>query len=193
MVDFLSSDYWNKRYKEKQTGWDLGFVSPPIQHYADQLTNKELQILIPGCGSGYEGEYLFLKGFRNVYLLDFSANPLVEFKNRVPQFPVKQLHKGDFFEHQGNYDLIIEQTLFCAIDPQLRRKYVEKAASLLRTGGKLTGVLFNRDFEGGPPFGGSIEEYMTYFRDYFSSVYIQPCYNSIGPRKGTEVFIKMIK
>lgn len=193
MSDFLSSEYWSKRYQQGQTGWDLGMPSPPIQQYVDQLTDKDLRILIPGCGSGYEGEYLFKKGFKNVHLLDFSADPLVAFKNRVPDFPEKQLHVGDFFEHQGHYDLIIEQTLFCAIDPSLRNAYAEKAASLLKPGGKLVGVMFNRDFEGGPPFGGSREEYMNCFRDHFSSLSIEPCYNSITPRAGTEVFIKLIK
>jgi SAM-dependent methyltransferase len=159
----------------------------------DQLTNKDLRILIPGCGSGYEGEYLFKNGFKHVHLLDFSPQPLVAFKNRVPEFPEKQLHVGDFFEHHGSYDLVIEQTLFCAIDPKLRRAYAEKAASLLKKGGKLVGVMFNREFEGGPPFGGSAEEYLTYFRDHFSTVSMEPCYNSIAPRAGSEVFVKMTK
>lgn len=193
MSEFLSADYWSERYKDGQIGWDLGMPSPPIEHYAEQLTNKKLTILIPGCGSGYEGEYLFRKGFTHVHLLDFSPEPLVAFKNRVPEFPEIQLHVGDFFEHHGLYDLIIEQTLFCAIDPTLRRAYAEKAASLLKPGGKLVGVLFNRDFEGGPPFGGSVEEYLTYFEDHFSTVSIEPCYNSIAPRSASEVFIKMIK
>lgn len=193
MSEFLSPEFWSDRYKNDQTGWDLGQVSPPIQHYVDQLNNKDMKILIPGCGSGYEGEYLFRHGFKNVHLLDFAAAPLVAFKTRLPEFPETQLHVGDFFKHQGEYDLIIEQTLFCAIDPSLRRAYAEKAASLLRPGGKLVGVMFNREFEGGPPFGGSREEYITYFQPYFTTLNMDPCYNSITPRAGSEVFVNLVK
>jgi thiopurine S-methyltransferase len=51
--------------------------------------------------------------------------------------------------------------------------------------------LFNRDFEGGPPFGGSMIEYQQIFQDVFTSVVIEPCYNSVKPREGSEVFIIM--
>ena len=166
MNDFLSPEFWSKRYQENQTGWDLKQVSPPIKEYVDQLTDKEIQLLIPGCGLGYEGEYLFKKGFTNVHLLDFSEEPILDFQQRNPIFPANQLHTGDFFAHEGSYDLILEQTLFCAIDPMLRAKYAQHASSLLKPGGKLVGVLFNRDFEGGPPFGGNTAEYFNYFKKY---------------------------
>ena len=61
----LNPDYWTQRYQENQTGWDLGQVSPPLQAYFDQLENKNLRILIPGCGRGYEGIYLLEKGFQH--------------------------------------------------------------------------------------------------------------------------------
>ena len=68
----LSKEFWSKRYTEDKTGWDLGTISEPLKKYFDQLTNKELKILIPGCGNGHEAEYLFKKGFNNVHLLDFA-------------------------------------------------------------------------------------------------------------------------
>lgn len=193
MTDFLSAGYWSNRYTDKKTGWDIGMASTPIKEYIDQLENKDLKILIPGCGFGYEGEYLFKNGFSNVNLLDFSLEPLISFKDRNPDFPESQLHIGDFFEHQGNYDLILEQTLFCAIDPALRMKYAEHISELLKPGGKLVGLLFNREFEGGPPFGGNKEEYEIYFNPFFTSVKMDDCYNSIESRKGNELFIRMTK
>lgn len=193
MNDFLSSNFWSQRYKDEQTGWDLGKVSPPIKEYVDQLRDKELKILIPGCGCGYEGEYLFRLGFKHVHLLDFSPEPLDLFKNRNPDFTEDHLHIGDFFEHEGSYDLILEQTLFCAIDPKLRMKYAEQTAKLLKPGGKLVGLFFNREFESSPPFGGNSEEYKTYFQTYFREISMEECYNSVEPRRGTELFVKMLK
>lgn len=147
MAQFLSEEYWESRYKDQQTGWDIGEVSKPIKEYIDQLDNKELRILIPGCGNGYEGEYLFYKGFHNVTLLDFADLPLKNFKVRNPDFPDDHLIVGDFFKHEGEYDLILEQTLFCAIDPSKRGDYVRKAFELLADNGRISGVLFNTHFE----------------------------------------------
>jgi thiopurine S-methyltransferase len=116
---------------------------------------------------------------------------LDDFQKRNPNFPKEHLHQKDFFKHEGEYDLIIEQTLFCAIDPSLRSTYAQKVAELLKEGGKLVGLFFNREFEGGPPFGGSKEEYLWYFSSLFSTVQMEECYNSTGPREGNELFIKI--
>lgn len=187
----LDENFWNQRYLDGITGWDLGEVSPPIKAFFDQYPNKEAKILIPGCGNGHEAEYLYSIGFKNVHVLDLADEPLKNLKKRVPDFPEQHLHKGDFFEQKGKYDLIVEQTLFCAVDPSLRRKYAEKVKELLKEDGQLVGVLFNKDFEGGPPFGGSAEEYHTYFDPLFKNVNIDPCYNSVAPRAGSEVFIRI--
>ena len=159
----------------------------------DQLEDKSIRILIPGCGHGHEAEYLHVNGFTNVHILDLSAEPHNAFQKRVAGFPVENIHKGDFFEHDGTYDLILEQTMFCAIDPSLRTKYAETVNRLLAPGAKLVGLLFDFPLESGPPFGGDKMEYMTYFEPYFSTLHIEPCYNSIAPRKGNELFIKLAK
>jgi hypothetical protein len=89
--------------------------------------------------------------------------------------------------------LIIEQTLYCAINPLLRNDYARKSAELLDVGGKLVGVLFNRTFESGPPFGGSKEEYLICFTPYFKSCSMEICHNSAAPRSDNELFIRLIK
>lgn len=193
MTDFLSPEFWNNRYHEGEIGWDLGAISPPIHAYVEQLTNTNLRILIPGCGNAWEAEYLYRKGFKHVHLLDFAQAPLDNFKERNPDFPTSQMHCGDYFAHEGEYDLIIEQTLYCAIDPILRDDYARKSAELLETDGKLVGVLFNRTFEAGPPFGGSKEEYLNCFTPYFKSCSMEICHNSATPRSGNELFIRLIK
>jgi thiopurine S-methyltransferase len=186
-------DYWSNRYRSNEIQWDCGDITFPIRHYVDQLKDKNIKILIPGCGNAYEAEYLWKIGFHNVYLLDFATEPLNNFSKRNPDFPSANLIKADYFQHTGSYDLIIEQTMFCAISPIMREDYAVKSASLLAENGKLVGVLFNRKFEGGPPFGGNQKEYVQLFSRYFREILIEPCYNSIKPRMGSEVFIKLIK
>jgi SAM-dependent methyltransferase len=189
-MEKLDRDYWTNRYKNNTAKWDLGKPSTPIAEYIDQLTNKELKILIPGCGNSYEAEYLFEKGFTNVFLIDLSPEPLEQFKLRNPKFPQNQLIEGDFFDHHGSYDLILEQTFFCAINPSLRNKYTEKMSQLLKSGGKLVGLLFNCDFEKeGPPFGGDRTEYLPLFEPYFRIKTFDIALNSIPQRSNRELFI----
>lgn len=186
----LNKDVWNERYLNADIGWDIGCVSTPLKEYFDQLENKELKILIPGCGNAYEAEYLFQQGFKSVFLIDWAQQALDDFHNRIPEFPKEQLICADFFEHDSQYDLIIEQTFFCAINPKLRENYVLKVKSLLKEKGKFVGLLFNdKLYSNRPPFGGSRNEYKSLFEKHFKNMYLEKAYNSIAPRKGRELFI----
>ena len=126
-------------------------------------------------------------------MLDYAQAAMVAFGKRNPSFPKENILIEDFFEHVGVYDMIIEQTLFCAIDPLLRQAYAEKVAELLDLGGKLVGLMFNREFETGPPFGGDVKEYIRYFDPYFNPISMSECYNSIPERQGNEVFVNLTK
>mgnify|MGYP003981516661 FL=1 len=186
----LSKDIWNERYHNKDIGWDIGHISTPLKEYFDQLENKSLKILIPGCGNAYEAEYLIQLGFKKVFLIDWAQKTLDEFQKRNPEFPTNNLICGDFFEHKGAYDLIIEQTFFCAINPNLREGYAIQMKSLMIEGGKLVGLLFNdKLYSNRPPFGGKKSEYLDLFFKHFQQVSMEKAYNSIPPRKGRELFI----
>ena len=189
----LDSEYWNTRYKTDDFGWDAGEITAPLKSYFDQLTDKSIKILIPGAGNSYEAEYLFNIGFKSVHVLDFAHEPLRNIKERCKDFPTSQLIQDDFFIHKGQYDLIIEQTFFCAIQTDLRSAYAKHMFELLKPKGKLAGVLFNTDFEDGPPFGGNKSEYLNYFFPYFNFRTFENCYNSIKPREGRELFIHFVK
>lgn len=190
----LDNKYWDGKYINNETGWDISYASPPLTEYIEQLKNKNLKILIPGCGNAYEGSFLLENGFKNTFLIDVSETALKNFKTKYPNFPDNQIICGDFFEHHEKYDLIIEQTFFCAIDPNKRRNYAQHISSLLNPKGKVVGVLFciplNSDH---PPFGGDINEYKALFKPYFNKASIEPCYNSIKPRDNNEAFIILEK
>jgi thiopurine S-methyltransferase len=97
---------------------------------------------------------------------------------------------ADFFEHEGQYDLILEHTFFCALDPAYRQRYVSQMAALLKPGGKLVGLLFDFPLtEKGPPFGGSDDEYLALFREYLLPLrHLARCQNSVPDRAGKELF-----
>jgi len=190
----LDNEFWTERYATGDTRWDLGAPSTPLKTYIDQLTDKELRILIPGGGRAYEAEYLYRHGFRNVFALDLSDAPLKDLLARCPGFPKAHLIHGDFFTQEGHYDRILEQTFFCALDPALRSRYVKQMHALLAPGAKLTGVLFDDVLNSDqPPFGGNAEEYRALFSTAFTDLSITPCYNSIAPRAGREVWLRAVK
>ena len=186
-----TAEYWNERYLNRQTAWDIGHVSTPMKDYIDQLTDTSQSILIPGCGNAYELEYLLHKGFKNITVIDIAPVLTNFLADKLSKWNGRELTilTGDFFDMNGQFNLVLEQAFFCALDYSRRIDYCRKMHSLLNRSGKIAGVLFNREFESGPPFGGSKEEYEKLFIPYFSIQKMEPCYNSIGPRRGTELFI----
>lgn len=186
----LNKTYWQQRYLEGRTGWDLGVASPPLAAYIDQLGRTDLKILVPGAGRGYEAEYLYRKGFTDFTVLDIAPFPLKQLAGRMPEFPAERLVEGDFFEYDGGpFDLILEHTFFCALPPEARPRYAEKMAELLGPGGVLAGLLFDFPLTpDGPPFGGSPEEYKALFAPAFNIRVLERARNSIPPRAGRELF-----
>lgn len=181
--------YWSKQYQQGKTGWNIGYASPPLKAYFDQIEDKKKRILVPGAGFGWEAAYLHQSGFKHVTALDFSSEAKAVFFQQHPSFPQLNFFEEDFFLHQGAYDLIVEHTFFSGLDVKMRQQYVEKAADLLAPKGKIVGLLFNHLFHfQGPPFGGTADEYQHLFSRFFSVYCMETAVNSIKPRAGRELF-----
>lgn len=188
MTKKMNKEYWEERYKSNEIGWDVGEITTLLKEYIDQIENKSLKILIPGAGNGHEFDYLIEKGFTNITVIDIAEQPLETLKKRNPKY-IKNFIQGDFFDFDKTFDLIIEQTFFCALNPEMRTKYVTQMHSLLEKNGKIAGVLFDFPLtEVGPPFGGSKEEYKNLFSKKFNLKTLERAYNSIKPRKDRELF-----
>lgn len=186
--------FWDDRWAAGSTGWDLGNVSPELIKFFNSLPNKNASILIPGCGNAYEAEYLLNQGFTSVTLIDIAPTLVRNLKSKFANNPCIQIVEGDFFQLIGKYDIIVEQTFFCAIPPAMRVDYVRKMSELLDERGILAGLLFDRDFEGGPPFGGSQNEYQKLFPEHGLEVLeMETALNSIPARQNTEVFFRAAK
>jgi hypothetical protein len=189
----LNKEYWENRYESKTTNWDIGEISTPLKAYIDQLKDKNCHILIPGAGNAYELDYLIEKGFQNVFVIEYAKHPLDAIIKRNKSLKKHLIH-DNFFNHNGTYDLIIEQTFFCALQPSLRPNYVDKMYDLLSNKGKISGLLFNFPLtKEGPPFGGSQEEYINIFSNTFSIKTLDNAYNSIKPRVNKEFFFTFEK
>lgn len=186
----MNKEFWEQKYGKNELGWDIGYISPPLKTYIDQLADRQQKILVPGAGHGYEVAYLHRQGFTGVYALDFASQPLERLKKQVPDMADSQFIQADFFSWEAEgFDLILEQTFFCAQPPVRRQDYARKMHGLLRPGGKLAGLLFDFPLtEQGPPFGGSLEEYRELFGSLFTIRVLERAYNSIPQRQGKELF-----
>lgn len=186
----LDAAYWDLQYENQRTGWDIGYASPAIVEYFQQVQNKSAYILIPGAGNGWEAEKLWEMGFKNIFVLDFSQIAQHSFKTRVPDFPRSQILVEDFFQHQGSYDYMVEHTFFSSLPVTLREPYVKHVHKILKPQGRLMGLLFNHHFpHDGPPFGASNDDYEVLFSPYFKFHHFNMAYNSIKPRNKRELFI----
>ena len=61
-------------------------------------------------------------------------------KEKFRNFSNIKIVLGDFFEHKGQYDLVIEQTFFCALPPIMREKYVVEIHKILKDKGLEIGL-----------------------------------------------------
>jgi hypothetical protein len=185
----FNQQYWNDRHSNEDTPWHLQSISPPLKVYIDQLKDKHNRILIPGAGHPHEASYLLALGFTNITVCDISELAIENIRNFIGPSDAITYFSGDFFELEGTYDLILEQTFFCALEPALRGNYIQKMYDLLAENGTLAGLLFASEFAfEGPPFGGTIEEYKTLFGKNLYILSIDMCYNSVVPRQGNELF-----
>ncbi|WP_158727994.1 MULTISPECIES: methyltransferase domain-containing protein [unclassified Flavobacterium] len=189
----IDANYWESQYVAQTTKWDLGTIAPPLQEFINTITNKDCSILIPGCGNSYEAEYLLANGFSNITVIDIAPSPVAALTKKHANNPNIKIIQGDFFTHSGQYDCIIEQTFFCAIPPFMRQKYLWKMHQLLAKNGILAGLFFNRNFEAGPPFGGSQKEYESLFENAFRIQKMEIARNSVAPRANSELFFMFEK
>lgn len=155
MSDLASS--WSIRYAMSQTPWDLGEPHAELLARLDDDpglgTGSPGRALVPGCGSGHDAEALADAGW-HVTALDFaaSARKLVETKlGDRGEFVLADLFE---FQPSERFDLVLDHTCFCAIDPARRSDYGRAAAGWLKPHGRFVSIVFPKGKpveHGGPP------------------------------------------
>jgi SAM-dependent methyltransferase len=192
-VTNLSPKAWNERYKTKETPWDLSGPTPEFQRILDaSLLPSKGQVLVPGGGRGHDAILFAQRGY-SVDLVDFAPEAIeATLIEASRQKAVVYAYTRNFFDlaevgyHQGRYDVLLEYTFFCAIDPLRREEYVKAAHTLLNPGGVLLGLFFPTQIDkAGPPFQVSQTEVEKLFTPYFDLKIEKPL-KSIKAREGRE-------
>jgi thiopurine S-methyltransferase len=187
-----SKEDWQKHYEEDNLRWDLGEVSPPIRHFLENNPIKTGRAIIPGCGQGHEVILLAKKGF-SVTAVDYTKGATERLKRNLQNNGVgANVICVNFFnlglEHINKYDLMLEQTFFCAIHPTLRNSYVNLVFRILKPGGLLTGVFYETGEDDGPPFNTTRAHILRHFSGPFEIKHLEKTNRSAEKRQGKEWF-----
>ena len=192
--DINKSSFWEQRYEKGEIGWDLGAETPVFTAISEKL--KPGKVCILGCGNGYDAISFSKKGF-SVTAVDFAKTPINNLQIAANSLSLSiETIKKDIFDlipdYSSQFDYIIEQTCFCAIDPRKRQQYGNLVHDLLKVGGKLIGLWMPLDkdiIDGGPPFGVKENEVKKLFSKKWKIT--EDCFptESIEARKGREKLI----
>ena len=185
-----SREDWQGHYESDDLGWDLGQVAPPFVKLWKEEKLPVGKALVPGCGRGHEVIFLAENGFE-VTAIDFSEGAITYLERALEKRSLKGrvLHQNFFCldkSHDGVYDLVLEQTFFCAIAPRQRQDYVRNVTRILKPGGMLVGLFYNTDKEGGPPYNTTREDIAVNFAKNFKILELDKTTLSAEQRKDKE-------
>jgi SAM-dependent methyltransferase len=168
----MKASDWTERYQERKTGWDLGDSPHPLEPFIRRLPPRQ-NILIPGCGRGYEIA-AFTQAGHLVTAIDYSEGA-IEAARQVIGHLADAIICEDFFTStrlaENYFDVCYERTFLCALPAALRVSYGKRIASLLRSSGVLAGVfLYGPPTEDGPPYPMDATVRETVVDPYFALV-----------------------
>ncbi|MDH3592005.1 MAG: TPMT family class I SAM-dependent methyltransferase [Planctomycetota bacterium] len=178
--DVSDARYWTDRYREGTAGWDLGGPCPVFVDWLDRAGSPVSgRVAFPGCGHGHDLRFWLARGFDAVGF---------DFARFETDLPVERLDVFDLGRaYPAAFDVIVEYTCYCAIDPARRTEYALALRSALKPGGLLVALLFPvEEREGGPPYGVDESEIGRVLGVGLTTVSIETPASSVEPRRDRE-------
>lgn len=191
--DVAKSEFWNGQYLSNETPWDTRKdVYPALPGLVAQLKLLKSRVLVAGCGRGHDAAW-FAQAGHLVTAIDYSAEAIKQAKELYGHIQGLTFVQADVFNlpqsYDKNFDVVLEHTLYCAIDPEKRNDLVKAWRRVLVDNGHLLGLFFASERADGPPYGGSEWELRSRLAKTFRPLYWQRLHNSAPKRLGTELFV----
>jgi SAM-dependent methyltransferase len=126
-----------------------------------------------------------------VTAIDFAPEAIVRLKGQLDAAGLQaDLVCADLFDLPDAlsraFDLVLEQTCFCAIDPIRRAEYVTAVHRMLVPGGRLAGLFYRCGGDSGPPFNTEPDQVRALFDGLFVVDSLAPTPHSHERRSGEE-------
>jgi SAM-dependent methyltransferase len=189
----LDATFWEGRYQDGTTRWNLGQPAPPFVRFLNSpAAPPPGRIAVLGAGHGHDALLFAQHGFE-VVGFDFAPSAIASGTEaaQVRRLSAQFLQRDIFTlpeEFSASFDYVLEHTCFCAIDPTQRSNYVNVVRSILRPSGKLIALFWAHERVGGPPFGVTIAALRQYFAPYFDFLRFDLAPDSVESRKDEEYF-----
>ena len=201
--------FWEDAYREERDAWDMGTPTPVFVdlltawgsridrlvsgNSPDELSNpgRALEVLVPCSGRGHDAILFAQNGYR-VTAVDFAVQAADHLRREAERSGVDlEVLSEDMFalgsSRPGRYDLLLEYTCLCAIDPMRRTEYIDLCADVLRPGGLFLGLIFPVDGRaGGPPWSIDPAEFSANMDSRFTLRIDEVPGKSVKPRQGKE-------
>ena len=184
--------FWSNIYRTEKPGWDMGGPSPVFVDMIPRIKLPKSRIAVLGSGPGHDAA-LFAQHGHVVTAIDFSPDAITASQQRYANLKNITWMQADVFklprELDGQFDIVLEHTCFCAIDPWKRNNLVSTYHRLLHSQGQLLGVFFIMDKKNEPPFGASEWELRSRLQGKFQPLFWGRSHVSHERRMGRELLI----
>jgi methyl halide transferase len=194
--DPRENPFWEERYRQGVTPWDLGGPAPPLVDFMEGPDAPSPgRMIVPGSGRGHDAIYFARRGFE-VTAVDFAPSAVKEGERAAREAGVNvRFVQGDLFalgsQYDHAFDYVLEHTCFAAIPLVMREEYVRVVWRLLKPGGLYIAILFAHGRPGGPPFTTDTAEVRRLFGPSFDIERLETPSRSAEGREGKELFALM--
>lgn len=181
----MEKEFWIKAWEDGRTGFNQSEPHPALEKYLPQFgLNKDAKTLVPLCGKSVDLLYLAKLGF-DVHGVELYEKAVAEFflENNLPTPKIEEtpnfknfsipritLSVGDFFKlpSESQFDFIYDRAAIVALPIEMRTRYAQQLAKLLKSEGQILLVSFEYDESEmeGPPFSVTEDEIRKLFPDF---------------------------
>lgn len=169
--------FWQQRWQDNNIGFHQADVNPLLLQFMPTLNLKPgAKIFVPFCGATVDMAYLVQQGYQIIgsEISELACEQFFAEQNREYQLIEQdgfkiyqseniQLYCGDHYQLQpewfGDVCAVYDRAALIAVEPTLRKKYVEKLQQLIPGYvGLLVTVNYADNGKSGPPFSISAQQ-----------------------------------
>eukprot|EP00826_Nyctotherus_ovalis_P030050 TRINITY_DN2385_c0_g1_i3.p1 TRINITY_DN2385_c0_g1~~TRINITY_DN2385_c0_g1_i3.p1 ORF type:complete len:138 (+),score=44.41 TRINITY_DN2385_c0_g1_i3:149-562(+) len=137
MTDYGNPEYWERRYKEKQSTFDWLESYKSLQFIIKELITPESRVLVLGCGNAAFSEDMYDDGYKYIDNCDISGTVIEQMRERSAdrkEMTYEVMDVRDLKYGSEKYDLAVDKStidaLLCGNDAYYNVALMTKARTL---------------------------------------------------------------